>query len=134
MQRRIADCDHDDGACAAGTVHGRRDPRGAARRTGGPDDLGDGPFVEPLALFLESLEREARLNDIGRLIASERALGHTVNRLGYVNDRKQFPAIAVARASGIQLPLREPQDVVAAAGPDRRLPVGQCARDDAAGQ
>jgi hypothetical protein len=66
----------------------------AARRTGGLDDLGDGPFVEPLALFLESLEREARLNDIGRLIASERALGHTVNRLGYVNDRKQFSAIA----------------------------------------
>src|SRR6476620_3732623 len=66
----------------------------ASRRTGGLDDLGDGPFLEPLALFLESLEREARLNDIGRLIASERALGHTVNRLGYVNDRKQFPAIA----------------------------------------
>ena len=28
----------------------------AARRTGGLDDLGDGPFLEPLALFLESLE------------------------------------------------------------------------------
>jgi len=69
----------------------------AARRTGGLDDLGDGPFLEPLALFLESLEREARLNEIGRLIASERALGHTVNRLGYVNDRKQFPAIAAER-------------------------------------
>jgi hypothetical protein len=66
----------------------------AARRTGGLDDLGDGPFLEPLALFLESLEREARLNGIGRLIASERALGHTVNRLGYVNDRKQNPTIA----------------------------------------
>src|ERR1700692_2580193 len=66
----------------------------AARRTGGLDVLGDGPFLEPLALFLESLEREARLNDLGRLIARERALGHTVNRLGYVNDRKQFPAIA----------------------------------------
>ncbi|MDQ1466373.1 MAG: hypothetical protein QOH10_788 [Actinomycetota bacterium] len=66
----------------------------AALRTGGLDDLGDGPFLEPLALFLESLEREARLNDLGRLIARERAVGHTVNRLGYVNDRKQFPAIA----------------------------------------
>ncbi len=66
----------------------------ASRRTGGLDDLGDGPFVEPLALFLESLEREARLNHIGRLIACERALGHTVNRLGYVHDREQFPAIA----------------------------------------
>jgi hypothetical protein len=56
----------------------------AGRRTGGLDDLGDGPFVEPLALFLESLHREARLNEIGRVIASERALGHTVNRLNYV--------------------------------------------------
>ena len=69
----------------------------AARRTGGLDDLGDGPFVEPLALFLESLEREARLNDIGRFIARERALGHTVNRLAYVHDRKAFPAIADER-------------------------------------
>jgi hypothetical protein len=66
----------------------------AGRRTGGLDDLGDGPFLEPLALFLDSLEREARLNDLGRLIARERALLHTVNRLNYVNDRKQFPAIA----------------------------------------
>jgi Sulfotransferase family len=66
----------------------------AGRRTDGLDDLGDGPFVEPLARFLESLEREARLNELGRLIARERALLHTVNRLNYVNDRKQFPAIA----------------------------------------
>jgi hypothetical protein len=65
----------------------------ASRRTGGLDDLGDGPFLEPLALFLESLEREARLNPVGRLIARERALLHTVNRVNYVNDRKRFPAI-----------------------------------------
>lgn len=69
----------------------------AARRTGGLEDLGDGPFVEPMALFLDSLEREARLNEIGRLIAQERVLGHTVNRLGYVNDRKENPAIADER-------------------------------------
>jgi Sulfotransferase family len=66
----------------------------AQRRTEGLDDLGAGPFLEPLALFLDSLEREARLNDLGRLIARERALGHTVNRLHFVNDRKRFPAIA----------------------------------------
>src|SRR6516165_9317785 len=65
----------------------------ATRRTGGLDDLGDGPFLEPMALFLESLEREARLNELGRIIARERALLHTVNRLDYVNDRKRFPAI-----------------------------------------
>jgi hypothetical protein len=66
----------------------------ATRRTGGLDDLDDGPFLEPLATFLGSLEREARLNEMGRLIARERALLHTVNRLHYVNDRKRFPAIA----------------------------------------
>ena len=69
----------------------------AATRTGGLEDLGDGPFVEPLGLFLESLEREARLNDLGRLIARERALLHTVNRLNYVNDRKRFPGICDER-------------------------------------
>jgi len=66
----------------------------ATRRTGGLDDLGEGPFLEPMALFLESLEREAQLNDVGRLIARERVLLHTVNRLGYVDDRQRFPAIA----------------------------------------
>ncbi len=66
----------------------------AARRTGGLDDFGDGPFLEPMARFLESLEKEARLNETGRLIARERTLVHTVNRLGYVDDRKQNPTIA----------------------------------------
>lgn len=66
----------------------------AGRRTGGLDDLGDGPFVEPLGLFLDSLEREARLNEMGRLIAQERALLHIVNRLLYVRDRAANPTIA----------------------------------------
>ncbi len=65
-----------------------------ARRTGGLEDFGDGPFVEPLGLFLDSLENEARLNETGRLIARERALLHIVNRLNYVNDRKLYPEIA----------------------------------------
>jgi hypothetical protein len=66
----------------------------ASRRTGGLDDFGAGPFLEPMALFLESLEKDAQLNDMGRLIARERNLVHTVNRLGYVNDRKVYPEIA----------------------------------------
>jgi hypothetical protein len=69
----------------------------ATRRTGGLDDLGEGPFLEPMALFVESLEREAQLNEVGRLIARERVLLHTVNRLGYVNDRQRFPGIADER-------------------------------------
>jgi hypothetical protein len=66
----------------------------ARRRAGGLDDLGDGPFLAPLRLLLDSLERESRLNALGRLIARERVLGHAVNRLGYVADRKRFPEIA----------------------------------------
>ncbi len=68
-----------------------------SRRTGGLDDLGDGPFVEPMGLFLDALAREARLNEMGRLIAQERVLGPVVNRLVYVNDRKENPAIADER-------------------------------------
>src|SRR5690349_13726975 len=66
----------------------------ASRRAGGLDDFGAGPFVEPLGLFLDSLENDARLTQTGRFIARERALQHTVNRLNYVNDRKLYPEIA----------------------------------------
>jgi hypothetical protein len=66
----------------------------AQARSGGLTDLGSGPFVDPLERLISSLEREARLNAMGRVIARERILGHTVNRLHYVNDRKQFPEIA----------------------------------------
>jgi len=69
----------------------------AANRTGGLDDFGDGPFLEPMARFLDSLNREAELNDMGRLIARERTLLHAVNRLGYVRDRREHPAIAQER-------------------------------------
>jgi hypothetical protein len=66
----------------------------AQERAGGLDDFGSGPFLEPLGRFVDSLNEEARLNDIGRIIAEERILLHTVNRLHYVEDRKQFPQIA----------------------------------------
>ena len=66
----------------------------AQQRAGGLTDLGSGPFLDPLERLLASLEGEARLNAIGRVIARERILGHTVNRLNYVNDRKRFPEIA----------------------------------------
>jgi hypothetical protein len=71
--------------------------RAASERAGGLEDLGDGPFVEPLGRFVESLAAEGRLNDIGRLISNERMLLHTVNRLNYVNDRKRFPEIAAQK-------------------------------------
>jgi hypothetical protein len=68
--------------------------REATARTGGLDDLGDGPFVEPLGRLVDSLAADGRLNDIGRLISNERMLLHTVNRLRYVDDRARFPQIA----------------------------------------
>ena len=66
----------------------------ATERTGGLEDFGDGPFVEPLGRLLDSLAAEGQLNDVGRMIARERVLAHTVNRLQYVEDRKRFPEIA----------------------------------------
>jgi hypothetical protein len=66
----------------------------ARTRASGLEDLGPGPFREPLELLVSSLEADARLNPVGQYIARERALAHIVNRLQYVNDRKLYPAIA----------------------------------------
>lgn len=66
----------------------------ASERAGGFTDLGDLPFTAGLERALNSLTTEARLNEMGVIIARERLLGHTVNRLQYVNDRKLFPKIA----------------------------------------
>lgn len=66
----------------------------ATQRTGGLTDLGPAYFEKNLARFIPSLENEADLNPVGRLIAKERILGHTVSRLHYINDRKRFPEIA----------------------------------------
>lgn len=66
----------------------------ARERTGGLEDLGDGPFVEPLGRLVDSLAADGRLNDIGEFIANERMVLHTVNRLNYTNDRQRFADIA----------------------------------------
>ncbi len=66
----------------------------ASQRAGGLTDLGDPSFAENMKRILPSLESEANLNAIGRVIAKERILGHTVSRLHYVNDRRRFPEIA----------------------------------------
>ncbi|MGE4652210.1 MAG: sulfotransferase, partial [Myxococcota bacterium] len=69
----------------------------AQRRASGLTDLGAGPFIEPLKRFLSSLENEAHLNAIGLIIARERIVGHTANRLQYVNDRENLPEIQKQR-------------------------------------
>ncbi|MEM7411358.1 MAG: sulfotransferase [Myxococcota bacterium] len=66
----------------------------ASQRADGLTDLGEEPFREGLERFSASLESEGKLNPLGRVIAKERALGHAVNRLRYVDDRKTHPEIA----------------------------------------
>ncbi|HTJ63723.1 MAG TPA: sulfotransferase [Alphaproteobacteria bacterium] len=66
----------------------------ARERTGGLEDFGGGQFVEGLGRFVDSLRDDAMLNDTGVYIAKNVAMGHIVNRLNYVNDRKRYPEIA----------------------------------------
>lgn len=66
----------------------------ATRRTDGLTDVGGGQFSEGLDRFVDSLQRDAQLNDFGVMIAKERALLHIVNRYRYVADRELYPEIA----------------------------------------
>jgi hypothetical protein len=63
-------------------------------RAGGLTELGPGQFLEGLDCFVDSLNNDARLNDVGRFIAEQRVLLHVKNRLEYVRDRKRYPEIA----------------------------------------
>jgi hypothetical protein len=54
----------------------------------------DGPdFFEPLSRLLESCQREARLNVVGRLALKNDVVRILCNRLSLVRDRKLFPDI-----------------------------------------
>ncbi len=66
----------------------------ASRRARNLTDTGEDQFMEGLRRLSESLESEAKLNPIGRMIARERAILSTVNRLNYLEDRRQNPEIA----------------------------------------
>jgi hypothetical protein len=66
----------------------------ASRRARNLSETGEGQFREGLNRLSESLEREGRLTPLGRMIARERAIGSTVNRLNYIEDRRQNPEIA----------------------------------------
>lgn len=68
-----------------------------ARRDTGLEDFGDESFREPLAQLLHSLESEARLSPLGRVIAGYRIHGHLVNRLRIIADRQREPSIAHER-------------------------------------
>lgn len=66
----------------------------AAMEIAGLEDFGDPDHRRPLACLTASLEDEARLTPLGRSIARIRLVGHLVNRLRLIEDRKRVPAIA----------------------------------------
>jgi hypothetical protein len=68
----------------------------AAARAGGLTDTG-ADLSAATDRLVASLEAEADLNEFGQLVARERILLHTVNRLNYVEDRKKYPEIAEQR-------------------------------------
>lgn len=67
--------------------------KAALRRTG-LDAFEDESFREPLRRLLDSLNRESRLNFMGRLAASRELLQLLVNRLHIEHDRRAHPEIA----------------------------------------
>jgi len=66
----------------------------ARERTGGLEDFAEPQFLRGLEVFIDSLRADAMLNPTGVHIAKNVAMGHIVNRLNYVNDRKLYPRIA----------------------------------------
>jgi hypothetical protein len=65
----------------------------AARRRTRLDDFGPGDFFEPLSRLLESCQREARLNFIGRIALRSDLTRMLSNRLLLEQDRKSYAAI-----------------------------------------
>jgi Sulfotransferase family len=68
-----------------------------ARRNTGREDFGEESFREGLQRLLHSLEHEARLNAIGRLIAHADVMRHLENRLCVVEDWKRHPEMGRER-------------------------------------
>ena len=69
----------------------------ASGRAKGLTDTGEPQFHEGLERLCASLEEEGRLNAIGRMIARERIILSTVNRMNYLEDRRKNPSIAEQR-------------------------------------
>ena len=65
-----------------------------AKRESKLDDFGQPDFFEPLSRLLESCEREARLNVIGKLALKNDVVRILSNRLRLVRDRNLCPEIA----------------------------------------
>lgn len=73
-----------------------------ARARTGYEDFGDESFREPMLRLLESMEKEGRLHEIGRMTQRERVIGLLVNRLRAEAAIARHPEIL---AEEIQQPL-----------------------------
>ncbi len=65
-----------------------------ASRATGLTDFGGEAFLEPYRIFVAALEREARLNLLGRVLARGDVLNWLENRLQLADWRKRHPEIA----------------------------------------
>jgi hypothetical protein len=65
----------------------------SARRKAGLEDFGDEWFREPLKVLVDSLDHEARLTPVGRLIQKSRLVGMLVTRLRAEQLCKEHPEI-----------------------------------------
>ena len=65
-----------------------------AERQTGLSDFGDSRFLEPMALLLESIEHEARLNALGRFVFHQHAIQLLRNRLYLEMDRQSDSRIS----------------------------------------
>jgi hypothetical protein len=66
----------------------------SARRKTGLDDFGEGPFRDNLDILVESLEREAYLTPVGRLLTREVLVGSLSKQLQLQDWFTRYPEIA----------------------------------------
>jgi len=71
-------------------------------RSTGLSDFGGDSFLEPYRVFVRSIDREARLHPLGRLISRSDCLNWLENRLRLADTRKRQPEIA---AQPVERPL-----------------------------
>jgi hypothetical protein len=64
-----------------------------AKRKVGMSDFGDEAFMEPLEVLVDSINREAALNPVGRMIIRGRIVGVLVNKLVAQDTIKNHPEI-----------------------------------------
>src|SRR6266487_2933565 len=76
-----------------------------AKRRCGVDDFGGGDFFEGLSRLLDSCQREAQLNLIGRIVLRADLIRTLCSRLFMQRDRKAFPSI-------VRQEIREPLFIV----------------------